>query len=157
MCKSLNAMCFFNTSHICISVNTTWFFISISYYITEEYISTLCSANLLVSFQGRHFYWSVHSRTIDRASWLSGTVRDLQARDRGFDPRLRWICFDVVLLGKALCSHMHSLDPGVSGYLVRQWRLVCLNRSVRRKMAAGLYAPRGVEMAYEWTGPVTRG
>ena len=24
-------------------------------------------------------------------------------------------------------------------------------------MAAGLYAPRGVEMAYELTGPVTRG
>ena len=23
------------------------------------------------------------------ASWLSGTVRDLQARDRRFDPRLR--------------------------------------------------------------------
>ena len=23
------------------------------------------------------------------ASWLSGSVRDVQARDRGFDPRLR--------------------------------------------------------------------
>ena len=27
----------------------------------------------------------------------------------------------------------------------------------RLKMAAGLYAPWGVEMAYEQTGPVTRG
>ena len=47
-----------------------------------------------------------------------------------------------MLLGKALCSHVHSLDPGVSGYLVGQWRLVCLNSSVRRKMAAELYAAR---------------
>ena len=55
------------------------------------------------------------------ASWLSGSMRDVQARDRGFDPRLCRICSDdVVLLGKALCSHVHSLDPGVSGYLVGQ-------------------------------------
>ena len=32
-----------------------------------------------------------------------------------------------------------------------------LNSSVRHKMATGLYAPRGVEMDYERTGPVTRG
>ena len=37
------------------------------------------------------------------------------------------LCSDVVLLGKALCSHVHSLDSGVSGYLVGQCRLVCLN------------------------------
>ena len=30
------------------------------------------------------------------------------------------LCSDVVLLGKALCPHVHSLDPGVSGYLVGQ-------------------------------------
>ena len=37
------------------------------------------------------------------ASWLSGIVRDVQARDRGFDPWLRRMCSDdVVLLGKAL-------------------------------------------------------
>ena len=91
------------------------------------------------------------------ASWLSGSVHDVQARDRGFNPRLLRICSDVVLLGKALCSHVHSLDPGVSGYLVGQWRLVCLNSSMRWKMAAGLYAPQGVEMAYERAGPMTRG
>ena len=72
-----------------------------------------------------------HSTT--EASWLSGTVRDVQARGRQFDPRLRWICFDIVLLGKALCWRMHSLDAGVSGYLVGQWRLVSLNSSVRWK------------------------
>ena len=81
------------------------------------------------------------------ASWLSDSVRDLQARNRGFDPGLRWICSDVVLLGKALCSHVHSLDPGVGGHLVGQWRFVCLNSSVRRNMAAGLCAPRGVQTA----------
>ena len=92
----------------------------------------------------------VISRTRE-ASWLSGTVRDLQVRGRRFDPQLCWICFDVVLLGKALCSHVHSPDPGVSGYLVGQcehvhspdpgvsgylvgqWRLVSLNSSVRWK------------------------
>ena len=63
----------------------------------------------------------VRVRLISGASWLSGSVRDVQARDRGFDPRLCRICSDdVVLLGKALCSHVHSLDPGVSGYLVGQ-------------------------------------
>ena len=36
-------------------------------------------------------------------------------------------CAPTLLLGKALCSHMHSLDPGVSGYLVGQWRLPCWN------------------------------
>ena len=32
------------------------------------------------------------------------------------------LCSDVVLLGKALRPHVHSLDPGVglSGYMVRQ-------------------------------------
>ena len=30
------------------------------------------------------------------------------------------LCSDVVLLGKALCPHMYSLDPGGSGYLVGQ-------------------------------------
>ena len=43
------------------------------------------------------------------ASWLSDSVCDVKARDRGFD---------VVLLGKALCPRVHSLDPGISGYLV---------------------------------------
>ena len=55
------------------------------------------------------------------ASWLTGSGRDVQVRDRGFDPRLHWICSDDVLLGKALCPHMHSLNPGVSGYLVGRW------------------------------------
>ena len=30
------------------------------------------------------------------------------------------LCSDVALLGKALCPRVHSLDPGVSGYLVGQ-------------------------------------
>ena len=56
-----------------------------------------------------------------------------------------------------LPAHALSRPRRVSGYLVGQWRLVCLNNSVRRKMVAGLYASRAVEMAYEWTGPVIRG
>ena len=54
------------------------------------------------------------------ALWLSGGVHDVQASDRGFDPRLCGICSNVVLLGKALCPQVHSLDAGVSGYLVGQ-------------------------------------
>ena len=30
------------------------------------------------------------------------------------------LCSDFVLLGRALCPHVNSLDPGVSGYLVGQ-------------------------------------
>ena len=57
---------------------------------------------------------SYRARTRRRTSWLSGSVRDLQARDRGFDPRLGGIiCSDVVLLGKARCPHVPSLDPEV--------------------------------------------
>ena len=51
------------------------------------------------------------------------------------------LCSDVVLLGKALCPHMHSLDPEVSGYLVGQWSLVCLNSSVRQKWEPGCMLP----------------
>ena len=67
------------------------------------------------------------------------------------------LCSDVVLLGKALCPHMHSLDPEVSGYLVGQWRLVCWNSSVGRKWQPGCMLLQGIEMACEWTGLVTMG
>ena len=62
-----------------------------------------------------------------------------------------------MLLGKALCSHVHSLDPGVSGVPGRTVKACVFEQFRAPKMAAGLYAPRGVEMAYEGTGPVTRG
>ena len=70
-----------------------------------------------------------------------GSVCDLRARGHRFAPRLRRMCSDVVLLGKTRCSHVHSLDPGVSWYLVGQWRLVCLNSSVRRKRQPGCVLP----------------
>ena len=46
-------------------------------------------------------------------------MRDLQARDGGFDSQLVELFSDVVFLGKALCPHVHSLDPGVSGRTVK--------------------------------------
>ena len=58
-----------------------------------------------------------------------------------FNPWLRWICSNVVLLGKALCSHVRSLNPGVSGYLAGQWRLLCLNSSMCRKWQPGRMLP----------------
>ena len=36
-------------------------------------------------------------------------------------------CSNVMLLGKALRLHVHSLNPGVSGYLAGQLRLVCVH------------------------------
>ena len=36
----------------------------------------------------------------------------------GSIPDCAELCSDVVLQGKALCPHVHSFDPGVSGYLV---------------------------------------
>ena len=91
------------------------------------------------------------------ASWLGCRMCNLQGRGRRFELRPGWSCCDVELQGKALCPHMHSLDPGVGGYLVGQWSLVCLNNFCELEMAAGLYASWGVGMVYEWTGPVTRG
>ena len=58
---------------------------------------------------GRRGHVSVH-----------GSVRDVQARDRGFDPGCAEYASMLCSLGKALCSHVHSLDPGVSVYLVGQ-------------------------------------
>ena len=89
------------------------------------------------------------------ASWLSCSVCSVQAGDRGFDPQLCWICSDIVFLGKALCSHVPSLNLGGSGYLVGQWRPRCLNSCVHWTWQPGYMLPMG--MAYEQTGPVTRG
>ena len=91
-------------------------------------------------------YWlhsTFHEKRIGSlwASWFSGSVCDVQVRDCRFDPRLHRTCSDVMLLGKALCSHMHSLDLGVSGYLAGQWRVVCLNSSVCRKRQLGCMLP----------------
>ena len=93
------------------------------------------------------------------ASWLSGTgsMCHSQVRDCRFDHQLGWLCYDAVPLGKAFYPHVHSLNPGVSGYLAGHWRLLCVGIVSSTVMTAGLCAPQGVEMAYEWTGPVTRG
>ena len=51
----------------------------------------------------------------------------------GLITSLAEFCWDAVLLGKGLCPHVHSLNPGVSRYLVGQWRLVCLHSSMHWK------------------------
>ena len=65
-----------------------------------------------------------------RASWISGNVRDLQGRDRRFESRaglnLLWRC----ALGQGFYLHVHSLDPGVSGYPLGQGRPVCVSKTV---------------------------
>ena len=80
------------------------------------------------------------------ALWLDGSVHALQMRDRRLEsqPRLNllWCC--VPRQGPYL--HMHSLNPGVSGYLVGQGRPVCLNSFCGLGMTVGMYAPQGVEM-----------
>ena len=97
---------------------------------------------------------------IREASWLSDSVRDLQARDRGFDPQLPLGCIMLgrcAPIGKVLRPHVHSLDPGVSGYPVGQCRLVSLNSSVRRKWQPGCVLPGELRWIMNERGPVTRG
>ena len=56
----------------------------------------------------------------------------------------RWaeLCSGGVVFAKALYPQVHSLDPGVSGYLVGQGRLQCVWIVSSAMMAAGLYAPQ---------------
>ena len=61
----------------------------------------------------------------------------------GLIPGWAELCSNIVLLGKALCPYVHSLNPGVGGYLVGQWRLVCLNSSVHWKWQLGYMPPGG--------------
>ena len=60
----------------------------------------------------------VHGHLYCGASWLSGSVRDVDYKREvaGSIPGCAEYVSDVVLLGKGRCSHIHSLDPGVSGY-----------------------------------------
>ena len=60
------------------------------------------------------------------------------------------------VLGQGTSPSNASLDSGGNEYLVGQ-RWQCVRLVQCAEMAAGLYALRGVEMAHEWTGPVTRG
>ena len=59
--------------------------------------------------------------------WLGGSICDLQTRGRRLQSWLGFLCCGVVLLGKALYPQVHSLDPGVSRYLVGPRRLACSN------------------------------
>ena len=60
------------------------------------------------------------------------------------------------VLGQGTSPSNASLDSGENEYLVGQ-RWQCVRWVQCAETAAGLYALRGVEMAHEWTGPVTRG
>ena len=50
-------------------------------------------------------------------------VSDFGLKCLGYGSRLLW--FGTVSLGKTLHLYVHSLDPGVNGYLAGQWLLVC--------------------------------
>ena len=77
------------------------------------------------------------------ASWLSGSVRDLQAGNRWFDPGWPELCSEAVLLDKALCPCTRGLSSPRNEWVpgIGQWRLVCLNSSVRRKWQPGCMLP----------------
>ena len=76
-----------------------------------------------------------------KASWLSGSVRDLQTRYCRFDRRLGWIVLRRCVPKQGTCPHKHCLDRRVRGYLLGQWRLVRLNSSARRKWQPGCGLP----------------
>ena len=67
-----------------------------------------------------------HSNQNHGASWLSGSVGDLQASDcrcklpAGLN--LLWCCDP----GQSLYPHVHSLDPGVNWNLVGPGRILCI-------------------------------
>ena len=74
---------------------------------------------------------------------------------RGLEYGPRLSRYGIVSLGKTLHLYVHSLNPGVNGYLAGQWLLVCLN-SYHTVMAAGLYAPQEAELLLRKTGLITR-
>ena len=85
--------------------------------------------------------------------WPMTVACDFGLRGLGYRSRLpRCGC---VSLGKTLHLHVHSLDPGVNGYLIGQRLLVCLH-STSAVMATGLYAPQGGELVLERANPITR-
>ena len=106
--------------------------------LTTFWCMSLCSQQL--GHHGSAVACTTHKQEIWQVPSLAGL-------------NLLWRCDP----GQGLYLHVHSLDPGVSGYLIGQWRLLCVWIVSSAVMAAGLYAPQGVEMAYEWTGPATRG
>ena len=73
-----------------------------------------------------------------------------------FSPLNLGTLFRCCVLGQRTSPSNTSLDSGENDYLVGQ-RWQCVRWVQCAEMAAGLYALRGVEMAQEWTGPVTRG
>ena len=77
------------------------------------------------------------------ASWLMGSVRNLQGTDRRLEPsaglNLLWRCAP----GQGFYPPMHFLDPGVSRYLVGQASLlhVHLNSFQRRDGSRAVCSP----------------
>ena len=77
-------------------------------------------------------------------------------RRRGLQYRscLPWC--GTVSLGKTLHLYVNSVDPGVNGYLIGQWLLMCLNSYQNlKKWQQGCMLPmvQGIELQLEWTGP----
>ena len=63
------------------------------------------------------------------ASWLGGSVCDLQVKGHGFDASWAEFAVDTMLLGKAFTHTCTVSRPrSKSGYLVGPRRLVCVIR-----------------------------
>ena len=94
----------------------------------------------------------IHARCHDAVTWAC----DFGLKGLGCGSWL--LQCGVVSLGKTLHlyhMHVHTLDPGVNGYLVRQWLLVCLNSYQCHDGSWAVRSP-GVELVLEQTGPITR-
>ena len=70
---------------------------------------------------------------------------DLGLRGLGYRSG-QWRC-GIVLLGKTLHLHVHSLNPGVNGHLVGQWLLCVYEISTSAVMGAGAVCSLG-----SWAG-----
>ena len=73
-----------------------------------------------------------------------------------FSPPNLGILLRCCVLGQGTSPSNASLDSGENEYLIGQ-RWQCVRLVQCAEMVAGLYVFRGVEVAHEWTGPVTRG
>ena len=80
------------------------------------------------------------------------TACDFGLKGLGYGSRLPQC--GAVSLGKTLHLHVHSLDPGVNGYLDGQRLLMCLN-SYQRCDGSRTVCSQGVELVLERTGPIT--
>ena len=76
--------------------------------------------------------------------WRSGRVSDLGSMGCEFDHRWHQGFTSLAALGKLLTTNVHSLDPGVNGYLAKD-SFYSAGPGIIVVAATGVYGEHGVE------------